>query len=141
MSLYLISIWIDGIILVLCLIFLVSERNPILGIRIPATLSDPEIWKKTHKKASKILCTVSLVHLFLLLLTHSDYYAKVFNALLLFLFIVLLLYIIYYANTLYEERFPTKAKKINLSKSPFLNKLLNNLRKLNPGFAKTQFWI
>ncbi|GEM_PF-7132568 len=53
MNLYLFSIWIDGVILVLCLILLASERNPIFGIRIPATLSDLEISKKAHKKVQK----------------------------------------------------------------------------------------
>lgn len=143
MNLYLISIWIDGIILVLSLILLKVDRNPIFGFRIPATLSDPEIWKKTHEKLAKIFFAPTLINLFLVLLTHrwGYSYIKIFDALLWFSFIPLLFYLIYYANTLYEDKFLQEVKKVNCSKSPLLKKLSQILRKLNPGFAKPQLWV
>ena len=143
MNLYLISIWIDGGILLFSFILLYVDRNPIFGFRIPATLSDPEIWKKTHKKLAKIFSVSTFINLFLVLLTHKCCYGyiKIFDALLWFSFILLLLYLIYYANTLYEDKFPQKVKKVNFPKSPLLKKLSQILRKLNPGFVKAQLWV
>jgi hypothetical protein len=144
MNLYLISIWIDEIILVLSPILLKVDRNPIFGLRIPATLSDSEIWKKTHEKLVKISRVPTLIHLFLVLLTHKCCYSyiKIFDALLWFSFMLLLLYCIYYANTLYEDKFLQDVKKVNSPKLPLLKKLSRILMKLNPGFVKkVQLWI
>ena len=141
MNLYKISISIDAAIILVFLVLLMVDRNPVFGIRIPATLSDPEIWKKTHQKAAQIYCTLSLLHIILLLLSGSNYTIRILDVSFWLLFVLLFLYIIYYANTLYEDKFPQKVKKTNPFKSPFLNKLFHILRKLNPVFVKMQFWI
>lgn len=141
MNLYKFSIWIDGIVLVLFLILLKVDRNPIFGIRFPATLSDPDIWKKTHKKAAQIYCTAVLLHIIFLLLSGTNYTVRILDVFFWLSFILIFLYIIYYANTLYEVKFPQKVKKTDSLKLPFLNRLFFILRKLNPGFAGVQFWI
>ena len=141
MNLYKISIGIDGAMILVFLVLLMVDRNPVFGIRFPATLSDSKIWKKMHQKAAQIYCTLSLLHIILLLIIGPVYAVKLLDGLLWFSFIILSLYIVYYANTLYEIKFPQKVKKANPFKSLFLNKLFHILRKINPAFAKMQLWV
>jgi hypothetical protein len=141
MELKKISILIDLIIFLLFLLMLKVNMNPFLGIRIPATLSDGDIWIKTHKKAAQFYCTGSAFHIVLLFLFNSTYLIKMLDVFFWLLFIFLLLYLIYYANTLYENKFPQKVKRKNIFKQPFLNKLFYHLSKLSPGFARMPFWI
>lgn len=58
--------WLVGILFI-CIGFLIKnvEQNWFMGIRTPWTLSNPEVWKKTHALAQKVFIAGGIVFLFI----------------------------------------------------------------------------
>ncbi len=92
-----------------------SKPNSIYGIRTSATLSDPEVWKKTNKLGSIIFSSISLIYIFLNFLYYflnlTDNYYN-FTGLIFFVSIIITtIYLSYYSRNLLFKM----DKKIDIS--------------------------
>ena len=98
-------ILVNCIILVLSLISVFASPNPVLGFRVPATLKDPYIWKKTNKRMAVIIGF--LASLFTLLLSFFGRDEKTLWLIELIFFACITLsaiYLTFYANSLLKKR-------------------------------------
>lgn len=146
MNIYLFFFEMNCFILILCIFLPFIDRNQFFGFRINATLSDPEIWKKSNIRASKLIGSIAilfaLINGLFYINNYPKKYAKIVEAIFFLFLILIIFYLTYYANSLYEEKFPEKIKKKEPFKSSNLNKLWNFVRKLNPFYVVLKdLWI
>ena len=98
-------ILVNCIILVLSLISVFASPNPVLGFRVPATLKDPYIWKKTNKRMAVIIGFLVILFTVLLIFFGRDEKTLWLIELIFFACITIAaLYLAFYANSLVKKR-------------------------------------